>query len=105
MTEVLIEAKGAAADAQERGLQQVAPATATAIEARYDEAIAKALAVLPPGCPPRRRGRDGWREHQRQAWNLADRMTRNKADVLRFLTDTHIPFTNCADVPVMPMLA
>ncbi len=94
MTEVLIQAKVAADDARERGLRRVAPATVKAIEARYDEAIAKALAGLPPGCPPRRRGRGGWREHQRQAWNLADRMTRNKADVLRFLTDTRIPFTN-----------
>ena len=94
MTEVLIEAKTAADDARQRGRRRVAPTTVKAIETRYDEAIAKALAGLPPGRPPRRRGSGGWREHQRQAWNLADRMTRNKADVLRFLTDTRIPFTN-----------
>ncbi|MDQ3573360.1 MAG: IS66 family transposase [Actinomycetota bacterium] len=94
MTAVLIEAKLAADGARERSRRRVAPATAKAIEARYDEAIAKALAGLPPGPPPRRRGTGGWREYQRQAWNLADRMTRHKADVLRFMTDTRIPFTN-----------
>jgi len=30
--------------------------------------------VLPAGAPPRLRGKGGWREHQRQAWNLASRM-------------------------------
>jgi len=94
MTAVLIEAKMAADHARERGRGRVAPSTAKAVEVRYDEAIAKALAGLPPGPPPRRRSTGGWREYQRRAWNLADRMSRHKDDVLRFMTDTRIPFTN-----------
>lgn len=102
MAALLIEAKKAADSARHRGLRRVAVAATKDIEARYDEVLAKALAGLPPGPPPRRRGRGGWREHQRQTWNLADRMARQKHDVLRFLTDTRIPFTNYAEVVVMP---
>ena len=94
MTTCLFEAKAAADTARDKGEPAVAPAAVAGFERRYDEALAQAFAVLPAGAPPRRRGHGGWREHQRQAWNLASRMTKHKADVLRFLTDTRIPFTN-----------
>lgn len=94
MTACLFEAKAAADAARDNAKPAVAPAAVAGFEARYDEALAQAFAVLPAGAPPRRRGQGGWREHQRQAWNLATRMTKHKADVLRFLTDTRIPFTN-----------
>ena len=76
------------------GEAAVAAKAIAGFEARYDEVLAQAYAVLPAGPPQRRRGKGGWREHQRQAWNLASRMERHKADILRFLTDTRIPFTN-----------
>lgn len=94
MTTCLFEAKAAADAAREKRETAVAPALIAGFEARYDQALAQAFAVLPDGAPPRRRGQGGWREHQRKAWNLATRMTEHKADVLRFLTDTRIPFTN-----------
>ena len=94
MTACLFEAKAAADAARDNGEAAVASAAIAGFESRYDEALAQAFAVLPAGAPPRRRGQGGWREHQRQAWNLATRMTKHKADVLRFLTDTRIPFTN-----------
>jgi len=94
MTACLFEAKAAADAARTKGEAAVAGEAAARFEARYDEALAQAFAVLPDGPPPRRRGQGGWREHQRQAWNLATRMTERKPDVLRFLTDTRVPFTN-----------
>lgn len=94
MTTCLFQAKAAADVARDQGEASVASAAVAGFEARYDEVLAQAFAGLPAGAPPRRRGRGGWREHQRQAWNLASRMTRHKADILRFLTDTRIPFTN-----------
>ncbi len=94
MTTCLFEAKHAADAAREKGEAAVAPEAIAGFEARYDKVLAQAFALLPAGPPPRRRGQGGWREHQRQAWNLASRMTKHKADILRFLTDTRIPFTN-----------
>ncbi len=94
MTTCLFEAKHAADAAREKGEAAVAAGAVAGFERRYDEVLAQAFAVLPAGPPPRRRGKGGWREHQRQAWNLASRMERHKADILRFLTDTRIPFTN-----------
>ncbi len=94
MTTCLFDAKAAADAARDKGEPAVAPALIAGFARRYDEALAQAFAVLPAGAPPRRRGHGGWREYQRQAWNLATRMTKHKADVLRFLTDTRIPFTN-----------
>ncbi len=105
MTTCLFEAKHAADAAREKGEAAVKAKAIAGFEARYDEVLAQAYAVLPAGPPPRRRGKGGWREHQRQAWNLVSRMERHKADILRFLTDTRIPFTNYADVRVMPMFA
>jgi transposase len=94
MTSVLIDARNAADTARREGLGRVDASTVQAIEVRYDAALAQAFAGLPAGRPPRRRGTGGWRDYQRKAWNLAHRMTRHRADVLRFLTDTRIPFTN-----------
>lgn len=95
MTGLLREANVAAHIARDAGKAAVAKQTIAYINSRYDEILENAFAGLPTGQPPRRRSDGGgWSESQRQAWNLASRMRSHKPDVLRFLTDTRIPFTN-----------
>ncbi|MGH7734226.1 MAG: IS66 family transposase, partial [Gemmatimonadales bacterium] len=95
MADLLREANTAAREARLAAKSCVTAATAASIASRYDALLDQAFAGLPDGAPPRLRSAGGgWAEHQRQAWNLATRMRNHKPDVLRFLTDTRVPFTN-----------
>lgn len=76
--------------------------TARRLGNRYRYALKVGFATLLAGPPPRRRHTGPWEPHQRDAWNLAVRLD-DQADVLRFLTDTRIPFTNNdAERPLRP---
>ena len=59
---------------------------------RYDELLEEALAYH-RGLPPLARGKRG-RKKRRPGHNLALRLQKRKAAVLRFLTDFEVPFTN-----------
>ena len=60
------------------------------VTARYDELVRAGLAANPP---PVRTGKRG-RPSRTKAGNLADRLDRYRADVLRFATDFSVPFEN-----------
>jgi transposase len=94
MISVLLDAKAASENAAAVGQARVGRRKAAAIRRRYQACLDQALALLPPGAPPRRRHQGGWSIYQRQAWNLATRMRRDTADVLRLLDDTRIPADN-----------
>jgi transposase len=94
MTSLLLDAKAASEDAAAASQSRVGRRKAAAIRRRYQACLDQALALLPPGPPPRRRHQGGWTIYQRQAWNLATRMRRDGADVLRLLDDTRIPADN-----------
>jgi transposase len=94
MIGVLLDAKAASEDAAAVGQGRVGRRKAAGIRRRYQACLDQALALLPSGPPPRRRHQGGWSIYQRQAWNLATRMRRDAADVLRLLDDTRIPADN-----------
>ena len=80
--------------ARERG-QPLEPALVALFERRYDASVAEGLAYhegLPPltRSGPKCRGR----QPRRTGHNLLLRLTTRKDDVLRFLTDPTVPFTN-----------
>jgi len=103
MTETLLDAAAAAAKAAEQGRPAVPATTARRLRARYRHAVDVGFRLLPPGTKPRLRNTGGWKPHQRDAWNLATRFRDDEADILRFLTDTAIPFTNNnAERPLRP---
>ena len=60
------------------------------IERRYNAILAEGLEVQPALAKPRRRGRPP----RRVGHNLLLRLSTRKQDVLRFLTDPGVPFTN-----------
>ena len=74
-------------------------------EADYNAAVTDAFALCPPGPPPRLRGTGGWLAWQRDTYNLARRFRDEQDQILRVLTNTAVPFTNYADVRVMPRRA
>jgi transposase len=94
MTTVLIDAKNAAVEAAAKGMSQVPARQAAKLRARYRAVLVDAFALLPPGRPPRRRDTGGWRTVEREAYNLAARFRDHEPDILRFLADTRVPFTN-----------
>ncbi len=88
---------GAAAHATAaQGWDHVPARPAARFKRRYRYALEVAFESLPAGPPPRRRNTGGWEGHQRDSWNLACRLRDDQADVLRFLSDTRIPFSNNA---------
>jgi len=103
MTEALLDAATAARKAAEQGRPAVPATSAARLRARYRHAIDVGFRLLPPGSKPRLKHTGGWKPHQRDAWNLATRFRDDEADILRFLTDTAIPFTNNnAERPLRP---
>jgi transposase len=103
MTEALLAAATAARRSGERGKTRVPDTSAARLRERYRFALDVASRTLPVGPPPPRRNTGGWEGHQRDAWNLAKRMRDDEADILRFLTDTRIPFSNNnAERPLRP---
>jgi transposase len=101
MQQLLCRACHAANLARERGiaLNTLRPRLYAQIERRYDAILAQGLAFhetqspLVPDVPegkPRRRGR----KKRRTGHNLLLRLSHRKQDVLRFLHDLAVPFTN-----------
>lgn len=97
MKSILLEAKKAAESARGNGLDAIAASVIMAITERYDACLAVALSFhesqptlnqTPVG--KIRRGRP----KRRIGHNLALRLRDRKADVLRFLSDLRVPFTN-----------
>jgi transposase len=103
MTEVLLEAAAAAQRCRELGWAAVPANTERRLRRRYRAAVAAAFESLPPGPMPRRKNTGGFAPHQRDTWNLAVRLRDDEPDILRFLTDTRIGFTNNdAERPLRP---
>jgi transposase len=96
MIGVLLDAKHASEAAAAVGRDRVAKTTAARIRVRYHACLDQAFASLPPGPKPRLRHQGGWSIYQRKAWNLATRMRRDAADILRLLDDCAIPADNNA---------
>jgi transposase len=94
MTEILLAAKAASETAAAAGRRKVPAANAARLRARYHATLDIALALLPPGPPPRRRHQCPWNIHQRAAWNLASRLRDDADQVLRLLDDSRVPFDN-----------
>ncbi len=97
MKNILLDARKATEIARENGLDNVSATVIAAINERYDACITKAI-LFHEGQPPlsptpigkTRRGRP----KRRTGHNLALRLCDRKADVLRFLNDLRVPFTN-----------
>ena len=94
MVELLLDAKTAADTALAAGYHDLDADTADRIETRYHQILDAAFGLLPPGPPPRRRHQGGWNSAQRAAWNLAVRFRDDIDQILRFVDDTTVPFTN-----------
>jgi transposase len=96
MTNLLLEMLAKRNAAMVAGQSELPPKWVASFEDAYDRVI-----------------REGWRENPRRtgkrqrskAANLLRRMDEHRDEVLRFLHDFEVPFTNYADVPVMPMSA
>lgn len=69
------------------------PRLVVRIERRYDAIVAEGLAFHLALPPLRRAQRRGWKP-QRVGHNLLGRLEQRKGDVLRFLHDPNVPFTN-----------
>jgi transposase len=94
MRDLLLEAHRAVEDARERGLTALPPERVETFQARYWETLRAGFAYHRslPRLPrhPSNRGRDKRRPGQ----NLLIRLHKFKDDVLRFLVDFAVPFTN-----------
>jgi transposase len=89
---VLLDMKQAVARAREAGKTALDEAERSELLRRFDEAITEGYTANPPDPPPKipKKGR----RKQSQARNLLDRLSKNQADVLRFLDDFRVPFDN-----------
>ncbi|MDQ6782200.1 MAG: IS66 family transposase [Actinomycetota bacterium] len=94
MIALLVEANTLAQAALAAGHVDLDAVTADRIETRYTQILADAFALLPAGPPPARAHTAVWNVAQRAAWNLATRMAVGIDQVLCFVDDTAVPFTN-----------
>jgi transposase len=103
MTEALLDCLAAARRAAGDGRDKVPTTSAGRLKVRYRHAIDVAFRTLPQGPLPKRRNTGGWAPHQRDAYNLAMRFRDDEADILRFISNTLVPFTNNdAERPLRP---
>lgn len=103
MTEALLAALAAALRAAEQGRAMVPATSASRLRARYRDAIDVAFRTLPVGPLPRRKNTGGWAPHQRDSYNLAVRFRDDEDDILRFVSDTRVSFSNNdAERPLRP---
>jgi len=96
---LLVEAKRATETGRAAGVDRLDPATLHSIRVRYGQLVAKGFAANPEPEVGKRRGYD------KKAFNLLVRLDTQRADVLRFTVDFHVPFDNYSDVAVMPISA
>ena len=92
MSDLLVEANEAVKKARQAGETALSPAAVDGFVARYWEAVRAGLAFHRslPSLEKRARGRT----KRRPGHNLLERLKRYKDDVLRFLYDFAVPFTN-----------
>ena len=94
MRDLLIEANRTVEEARQRGQTALDPAVAQTFHARYWELLKLGLSYhrkLPR--PPRHVSNKG-RDKRRPGHNRLIRLHKFKDDVLRFLVDFAVPFTN-----------
>lgn len=87
----LLECHRQVEHAREQGATALTPEIRDALVARYQVLVSQGLADLPAPAP-QKSGRG--RKKQTPAKNLLDRLQRRAEDVLRFLDDFAVPFTN-----------
>ena len=97
MQTVLLDAKKAAETVRQNSSDTVAANVIEAINKRYDACLTDGLSFhesQPPLKPTHTGKATRGRPKRRTGHNLALRLRDRKADVLRFLTDLRVPFTN-----------
>ena len=92
MSQVLIEANEAVRKARERGQTALPPAAVDGFVARYGMAVRTGLAFHRAMAPLKQRAKG--RTKRRPGHNRLERLKAYKDDVLRFLSDFAVPFTN-----------
>ena len=92
MRDLLVEANEAVRNARQQGATALAPPAIEGFVARYWEAVRTGLAFH-RGMPPLQQRATG-RTKRRPGHNLLERLKTYKDDVLRFLYDFTVPFTN-----------
>ena len=92
MSDLLVEANAAVTSAREAGETTLSPAAVESFVARYWEAVRAGLAFH-RSLPPLEKHARG-RTKRRPGHNLLERLKTYKDDVLRFLYDFAVPFTN-----------
>ena len=92
MSELLVEANAAVRKAREKGATALAPPVIEGFVARYWKAVRAGLAFH-RALPPLKQCAKG-RTKRRPGHNLLERLKTYKDDVLRFLADFTVPFTN-----------
>jgi len=85
---LLVEAKHATEAARAKRADHLDPATLHSIRVRYGQLVAKGFAANPPPDVGKRRG------YEKKAFNLLVRLDTQRADVLRFTVNFHVPFDN-----------
>jgi transposase len=93
MRDVLLDANAAVGEAREAGAKTLPPDRVKAFEERYWAAIRLGLAFhreAAEGDPKPKRGRP----KRRPGHNLLNRLKKYKTEILRFMTDFDVPFTN-----------
>lgn len=97
MTALLLQAKAAVEDALAQGQHSVGAEVLEQFNASYHQVLNDAFASLPPGMPPRPDNKVAiyhWSFEDRKAYNLARRLSDEADQVLRFLHDPAVPFSN-----------
>lgn len=93
MAELLCDAKFVADRARQAGFGQVEEAARARLAARYQRVLADGQRANPPP-RPRRGGRGHRRQRRSPAARLLGRLDAHRDEVLRFLNDLRVPFTN-----------
>ena len=91
MIALLCQANALVGEAQVQDLKALPTGDVERLRTRYDTILTEAEAGHPPR--PRRSGTRG-RVKQSPACNLIRRLREHRNEVLRFLTDRHVPFDN-----------
>ncbi len=88
LARLLVEAKHAVEAARVAGADHLDRAMLHSIRVRYGQLVAKGFAANPEPETGKRRG------YEKKAFNLLVRLDTQRADVLRFTVDFHVPFDN-----------
>jgi transposase len=94
MAELLSDAKLACDRARQAGCEQVDDQMRARLKARYQRLLADGQAANPPPREPWQAGRSRRRPRRSPASRLLGRLDAHRDEVLRFLDDLRVPFTN-----------